>query len=320
MGVLFTTEGMSSGIRFRRWSEVIFDRIVPVEQACLSDRPFEGKLEALDVGSLPITRVSQGALRTEATPRTIRRHDKHDTVSVTLKLAGVSTSAQDGRESVQGVGDLVVLDRRPAILSSSDRSRSLFLEVPRARMETALGPTSLYTALTIGATQASMSLATTFLHELMRVHHELAPATAERMASILIDLIVASIAERLAREVPKPLHGTLVVQRAKTYVEANLGNQSLGPTQLAAAVGVSLRRLQQLFQDREQQVSDWIWQRRLDVAARHVADPNSAHLSIGTIAHSCGFPDQSHFSRRFKRRFDMTPSEYRRASIMKIST
>lgn len=37
-------------------------------------------------------------------------------------------------------------------------------------------------------------------------------------------------------------------------------------------------------------------------------------LSIGEIAHACGFPDQSTFGKLFRRRFGRTPGEVRRAA------
>ncbi|MHB2211516.1 hypothetical protein [Methylobacterium sp. CM6257] len=76
------------------------------------------------------------------------------------------------------------------------------------------------------------------------------------MASIGVDLIMASLAERMAQEVPRSVHGNVTVQRAKAYVEANLGDPNLDPPQLAAAMGVSLRRLQELFHERGRHISD----------------------------------------------------------------
>ncbi|WP_370693875.1 helix-turn-helix domain-containing protein [Methylobacterium sp. NEAU K] len=181
-----------------------------------------------------------------------------------------------------------------------------------------LGSARLYTALTVRSDLGSTALAMRFFQELIRVHRQLAPEAAGRMASIGVDLIVAAIAERLAQEVPRPLHGTVVVQRAKAHVEAHLSDPTLDPPRLAAAMGVSLRRLQELFHERGQHISDWIWQRRLEDAAKRLADPGCAHLPIGTLAYGSGFANQAHFSRRFKDRHGMTPREYRFAALVSV--
>jgi len=269
-------------------------------------------MEAADIASLPITRLTQSAIRTEATAETIRRHGKHDTLNVAIALGGEVFSAQDDRTAVQGPGDIVVLDRRPTVMRTGSDSRTLFMEVPRERLERALGSTRRYTALRIGADQAGTSLVTGFFDELVRTDERLKPDTAERMASIGVDLLIASIAERLARDTPKSLQATLIVQRALAHVEAHLGDPNLDPPQLAAAMGVSLRHLQDLFHAHDRNISDWIWRRRLEVAARRLADPGHAHLAIGSVAYGCGFRNQAHFTRRFRARFGRTPTEHRR--------
>ena len=236
---------------------------------------------------------------------------------VVLKLAGKSTTLQDGRESVQRPGDMIVLDHRPSVMTTHMDSQALFLELPRERLESVFGSTRLYAGLSLGADLASTRLATTFIHELIQVRRQLSPDAAERMAAIGVDLIVASLAERLAQEMPRPIHGSVVVQRAKAYVEANLQAASLDPPQLAAAMGVSLRRLQELFHERGRHISEWIWERRLAAAAKRLADPACVHLPIGTLAYGCGFTSQSHFARRFKHHHGMSPRDYREAAVLK---
>jgi hypothetical protein len=59
---------------------------VAVELKLLGWQPFEGILEGAGVGHISITRVTQSAIRTETTAGTIRRHDKHETVTVVPML------------------------------------------------------------------------------------------------------------------------------------------------------------------------------------------------------------------------------------------
>ncbi|WP_279578317.1 helix-turn-helix domain-containing protein [Methylobacterium sp. J-078] len=314
MRSLLSTASVRKEDAFRVWRETIYERLSPLAITKIGDRPFAGEIEAANLGSLLVTRVSSSATRTELTAEALRRSDKDATVTVAIMLSGVSTFTRDDREAVQRPGDIVVLDRRPGSTQSSDGSKALFLELPAHRLESALGPARLFSALNIGSQQPSVSLVRTFFNELVVVHDQLDPATAERMSQIGVDLMVAAIAERMAREVPNRVSGNLLVQRAKAYIEANLHDPTLDPPHLAAAVGVSLRRLQELFHERGRHISDWIWERRLAVGCLRLTDPGYAHLPIGLIACGCGFSSQAHFSRRFKDRFEMTPSEYRHAA------
>ncbi|MGX7705448.1 helix-turn-helix domain-containing protein [Methylobacterium sp. Gmos1] len=316
MKTLISSDDLRSRKKFQTYLEIVREHFVPSECRTVGDGAFRAHIEAAQVGDLVITRSTFNGQAIDTTPQTIRRHDKHDTLAVVIRLSGTARSSQYDRAVLQQPGEIMILDsNRPARLEYPDPTSSLLIELPRERLEGALGSAPLFAGLSIGAGLPGASLARTFLTDLVRMSDQLSPDMAERMARIGTDLIVASIAERLAQETPRPLQGTVIVQRAKAYVDANLGDPTLDPSQLAAAMGVSLRHLQQLFHERGHAVADWLWQRRLDVAARRLADPGHAHLSIGMLAYDCGFISQAHFARRFRDRFDLTPSEYRRSAL-----
>jgi AraC-like DNA-binding protein len=315
MQTLFSTQGLHPRNRFQLWRETLLDYGVAIEWQRLNDAPFEARIEAGRIGPLQLKRIFQGGIRGEAMPGLMRRLGNDGNLSVVLKLSGTMTSLQDERCAVQGAGDILVLDHRPGILAAAQPGASLSRELPRERLERVLGPARLYTALTAGADLASSSLTMTYFRDLISVGGQLTPDAAERMSAIGVDLIVASLAERLAQEVPRSVHGTVTVQRAKAYVEAHLGDPALDPPRVAAAMGVSLRRLQELFHERDRHISDYIWHRRLEAAAARLADPGCAHLPIGLVAYGCGFLTQAHFSRRFKARFGSPPGEYRQMRL-----
>lgn len=145
----------------------------------------------------------------------MRRLGNDGNLSVVLTLGGTMASLQDGRCAVQGAGDLLVLAHRPGVLASAQPGEALSLEPPRERPERVLGPARLYSALTVGADLAPAALTMTFFRDLARQIGRLSPASAERMATIGVDLIAASLAERMAQEVPRAVHGNVTVQRAE---------------------------------------------------------------------------------------------------------
>ncbi|WP_342109989.1 helix-turn-helix domain-containing protein [Methylobacterium sp. SI9] len=313
MQPFFSTDKLHPRNAFRQWRDMICQQLVPVELKTVDEARFEGSIAAKTIGSVPISRFAHTAMRSEKTADTIRRDGRHDRVYAVLILSGRAIAHQGDQEADCRMGDLVILDARPAVVQT-ETSSTLILDLPRDRLETALGPSRLFSALRIGGDHASTILARTYIQELVAVADRLGPDAAARMASIGVDLIVASLAERLAQEAPRPTHGTVTVQRAKAYIEAHLGDQTLDPPQLAAAVGVSLRRLQELFHERGRHISDYIWERRLEEAGKRLIDPACAHLSIGLLAYGSGFVSQAHFARRFKERHGLTPTEFRQAA------
>lgn len=316
MRTVFSTETFHVRDKFQRWCDAMHEMRVPTQQTRDASDPFEAKLEAARIGQFDAIRTTHGSFRTEATPGLIRLHGQDENVAVFLRLAGVANSSQHGRTSVQRPGDFLILDSSPAAQEYSPGSQMLTLHMPRSRVEAALGPTRVYSGLTIGPGIGSRSLATGFLTELVQLSGSLTLENADRLSMIGIDLIVASVAESLAQDVSRPVGGTVTVQRAKAYVEANLSDPDLGPRELAAAVGVSLRRLQELFHERGRHISDYIWERRLLAAEQRLNDVGRSHLQIGTLAYGCGFSSQAHFSRRFKAKHGMTPGEFRMAALL----
>ena len=318
MQTIFSTDGLPPKDRFRHWRDVCEDRIVPMEQSCLGDETFDATIDGASFGGLDFSMFSLRNLRASTTPRTLR-HENHrtDHLFVSMVLSGTVRSDQNDRSSTDRAGDFAVRDTNtPWTIEHSGHSEVLAIAIPRQRLESVLGPARIFAGLTVDGDRPVTTLARSFLTNLLHQGDRLPAHSAERMVGVGVDLIVACLAERLAQEVPRPLHGTLVIQRAKAFIEANLGDPTLDPPMLAAAVGVSLRRLQELFHERGQHISDWIWQKRLEAAATRLADPGCTHLSIGALAYGCGFANQAHFARRFKARYGMAPSEHRHAALM----
>jgi len=107
-----------------------------------------------------------------------------------------------------------------------------------------------------------------------------------------------------------PLAGHL--DRALRFIEAQHDEPSVGAGAIAAALGLSRRRLDQVFTGLlGEPVASFLKGRRLQQAAQALADPAQAHRPIRDIALECGYPHAAPFTRAFARRFGCTPSRHR---------
>lgn len=93
----------------------------------------------------------------------------------------------------------------------------------------------------------------------------------------------------------------------------HLADPDLSPGMVAARLGVSLRTLHNRFQDADTTFGKWILENRLLACQRALEDPRHASFTISQIAYGWGFNDLSNFSKAFKARFGVPPTEYRRA-------
>jgi LacI family transcriptional regulator len=144
-------------------------------------------------------------------------------------------------------------------------------------------------------------------------------------ASLLASLIAGSqplsklVVVHPTRVVPRQSTDILAIDdpgllRALRFIRDN-SNRNLRVTQVASAVGISRRALQDRF-NKELACSpaEEIHRCRADRIAKLLVETN---MSIGGIAAACGFEMDAHFARFFSRCTGMTPLAYRRK--MRIS-
>jgi transcriptional regulator GlxA family with amidase domain len=136
------------------------------------------------------------------------------------------------------------------------------------------------------------------------------PASAAA-ASAALELLRAAVEPSL----PTGRHArrTALQAEVRRYIRAHLADPALGPENIAQAHALSVRALHALFEDAPDSVAGMVRRERL---ARCREDLELATGgSITEIAFRWGFRDAAHFSRVFKREFDITPSEARHSAL-----
>lgn len=317
MQTLFSTDGVPRKDSFQLWRDVCEDRLVPMAQRRLDDGPFDAQIDGVNIGSFSFTKFSLLNVHASTTPQTIRHcNNKGDHLFLSMCIAGAVSSEQNDRSIIANAGDFSLRDTNtPWKIEHSTYSEVIAIGIPRNRIEGLLGNARRFAGLKIDGHHPVTSLARDFLLRLMALGEQLQPHAAERMVDIGADLIIASLAERMALEAPKSSRSTIILQRAIAFISANISKHDLDPALVAVAVGVSLRNLQQIFREDGRNIAAMIWQERLGLAARRLSDPNYSNLSLGEIAYGCGFMDHAHFSRRFRDRFGMSPRDYRQEKL-----
>jgi AraC-like DNA-binding protein len=104
----------------------------------------------------------------------------------------------------------------------------------------------------------------------------------------------------------------IALLRVKSAVERRLGDPELKPAAVAAEAGISVRYANDLLSQEGSSVERFILHRRLERCRQALEDTAQDHRLIGEIAFAWGFSDLSHFGRRFRATYGMTPGDYRR--------
>ena len=100
--------------------------------------------------------------------------------------------------------------------------------------------------------------------------------------------------------------------KIQNYIATNLSHSELNPQYVAAACGISVRYLHSLFQDLDSTFTRYLQQQRLQAAYQCLQQ--QPERSVSDIVYSCGFNDQSHFTRLFKLTYQTTPSALKNSS------
>jgi AraC-like DNA-binding protein len=134
---------------------------------------------------------------------------------------------------------------------------------------------------------------------------------AELIARQIAELLRASLdGERSSIAAPAETRRDRRIATILSVIQAGCSAPELSPEDVASRVGVSVRYVQRLLQPTGMTLGEHLIRARLDRARALLADPG--RRKIIDVAFDCGFKDVTHFARRFKARFGMTPRDSRR--------
>lgn len=231
-----------------------------------------------------------------------------EAVAALLILDGRERIVQGGRVADLGPGDLVLWDgARPSAFAVPGRLRKRTLLVPRAEIVPRIPRLDRVTAVRLRG--PAVDVYASHLQALLDAS-PLAPAQADAAALAAIELLSAA-----AGGVVHPERGSLragVLARARAVAERRLGAPGLGPAELAAACGVSVRTLHQAFEEGGESVSAYVRRRRLERCRDDLLAGRAA--TVAEVALRWGFASPAHFSRTFHARFGHPPSDALRAT------
>lgn len=140
----------------------------------------------------------------------------------------------------------------------------------------------------------------------------LSPLAANHAASALLEMLAGTLADLApAQQASQPQLTRFHLARIKQHATLHLHDPGLSVASLSAALRISPAHIHRLFVGEAQTFSAWLWSCRLMACKKRLEDPAQAHFTISEIAFKGGFNSSAHFSRAFRARFGVSPSECR---------
>lgn len=313
--MIYSTDGVHPRERLSYWREVATRGYVEHEVRLGDDFSFSGTVEISTLPGLVLANYAADAAHVSRSGRNAARADNDDLL-VGLLFEGETGLSQDGRDNLLRGRSLYLLDPlRPFDVTLIGRTKSMVVKIPRAMLEARVGLTGDLTACAIAPDSAVSALAMGFIELLPRQSKSLDAVAGLQIAEQTLDLIaLAFSAHQSAEGASLSSPRAVALLRLKATIERLLIEPGLKPERIAAESGISVRYANALLAQEGTSIERYLNDRRLQRCRRALDDPQQSHRSVGEIAFKWGFSDLAHFSRRFKARYGVAPSEYRRES------
>ena len=149
----------------------------------------------------------------------------------------------------------------------------------------------------------------------LKVHdYLLKPIPRSDLAKLLTDL-EGQLAALTQKKPDLPVsQDPKLAQQAMSYIENNYFDRSISLQQVAQTLFVSPSQLNKLLKkDYDTTFAELLIQYRLD-KAKELLQSDGLQYPIAEIAKKVGYDDSHYFSRLFRKKVGMTPSQYRKSS------
>lgn len=317
-----TTFDIEKKEKLNYWRSITEKRILPLDFSISKDEIFEGALSSAQLGPVILSLIS-------ASPHIVRRHvsmpvlDNSDVLVFNFVLSGSMIAIQDGNETLVDAGHATLVNAsRSYCLSLPNQANLAVVQVPRTMIQRCAPGFDRVTAENLAKDNPVYPIVFNFIKQLYSYDLPLSPAMSNKLAENLVDLLGSMVFGTIQQSWSQASvsdHKAMSILRVKGHVETHLRSADLTPSSVAKALKISTRYINQLLSSEGISLGRYIWQQRLESMARQLRDPALANQSMSTLAYACGFNDMTHFSKAFSKKYEQSPSEYRKQHLNNLS-
>lgn len=303
----FDSTQLETGLRYEAWREnmgVLFD-VASRDGSC----PGISKPASIVTADLGDTVLARARAEAQLFRRSERRLHSDELGLVLVQYFPRGGGIVCGRERL-AAGDMQIIDtEKPYELAATDYE-NLTLMVPHDMRATLSPVIDKLHARPISGKNPMVRMLGEHLQSLWKNVPGMDVSQACLAVQGTIGLLHGYLAtESALAEELEPAVADALGLAMRRFIEQNL-EQPLKPEQLARQFGVSRSQVYRLFKHHDG-VARYVWERRLQRSRVLLTTPWLQHLDIGAVAFEVGYSSNAHFTRAFRARFGMTPSQMR---------
>ncbi|MEW6640999.1 MAG: helix-turn-helix domain-containing protein [Pseudomonadota bacterium] len=269
---------------------------------------FRAEVEGFQFGELLLGNCRTVAQTFDRSPRRISR-DNLDHVLLQFYTEGSCGRRDGGLDERTRPGDLWISDLAQPQAAAATDFRNLNLVVPRRLLAPLLNAPNEHNMRVLSGTSPLVRLLHSHLQALFHSAPQLRLQDAEALLQPTLQLAAAALNGHAREDSRQGVVSSLFGAIAR-HIELHLADPTLSVDSVAAAFGISRRKLYYLFEPWDGFAS-YVQKQRLQACRRALTDPAQRHRSVAEIAGAFGFTHPKSFSRAFRRHIGMTAREVR---------
>jgi AraC-like DNA-binding protein len=228
-----------------------------------------------------------------------------------INVTGAALARQHGRQVILDAGDAMAVDLHggPFAVLRPTANRLIGVRVPRCALPVGDDRAGDTTLRLVPSHTPALRLLTGSLRSVLDGPIPLSTELANAVVTHLPELIALCLRPPGldTGHTCTPTVRAARLSAIKADIDRRLTDSSLTAA-AAARHGITTRYLHRLFETDTRTYSQYVLERRLNLACRRLQDPRYASRTISSIANNVGFGDLSYFNRTFRRRYAFAPS------------
>ncbi len=311
--LILSTAALPERDRLPVWREVFGQMMVRLDIEPAKNTSFHAEGELLMLPGAACGSVAATPFRVSRTQKLIAG-DEADMVFLVTADVPLHV-AQNGREQVLDARDAIfVRGGERSVIQSRDRARLTNISVPIDDLTPLLSTCLNPSMIVVSRQNDVLDLLIGYVRLLQPRQKQHSVEFARLAAGHIRDLMAAMIGADPDEKPSAHERGGIRAARLRA-IKVDVGRQLRDPglsvEAIAMSHGISPRYVRKLFQEGQTTFSDFVLSQRLERSRQLLRTPAHAVRTIASIAHACGFNDLSYFNRTFRRRYGVTPSEFR---------
>ncbi len=278
---------------------------------------FIGNVSKFSRGGLPLAnlRTNAGLIKR---PKANADHDNDQHCFLVSQRSGYCQISQNGQSIQLAPGELLLMDSTGSIeITPFGLIEHASLSLSRSEVCKQLG-SQPKTFGKISSSKACGRMLHVLMDQLCKDALDGEGAVGEGLAlqCAFVSLLGSAFEQDDdARDDSAQLQGSNLRSYVQKVIDESLTQPGLSPVGLANRLNISVRHLYRLFEEQDDSVCRYIQRARLKRSADDLTNPFLRSESITSIAYKWGFTDSAHFSRSFKKQFELSPKDFRSSHL-----